>query len=71
MHAMDRKENKMPYCEVLLMNDDRSLCLTIGFFGYGYSAIEKYMTEKFIECGKEYSKKWTQMKYVNAVGMEA
>ena len=66
----DKEENKMPYCEVLLLNDDRSLSLTIGFFGYTYSTIEKYMTEKFIECGKEYSKKWTQMKYVNANGME-
>ncbi len=63
-------KDKIPYCEVLLMNDDLSLSLVIGFFGYTYSTIEKYMTEKFVECGKEYPKKWSKMKYVNAVNMK-
>ena len=67
---MDKDEDKMPYCEVLLTNDNKSLSLTVSFFGYTYDAIEKYMTEKFIECEREYSKKWTQMKYVNVANMK-
>lgn len=49
---------------VLLMNEDRSLQLKIGFFGYSQEAVEKYLTDTFINCGKEYAKRWTQMKYV-------
>ena len=55
---------KMTCTKVLLMNEDRSLCLEIGFFGYSQDAVEKYLTEKFIECDKQYSKRWAQMKYV-------
>ena len=55
----------IPFCEVLLMNDSRSLGLTIGFLGFTYDAIEKYMTEKFIDSKKSYASKWTQMKYLN------
>ena len=68
--CMNMEEKKMQYCEVLLMNDDETLCLTIGFFGYSYDEIEKYITEKFIECEKEYPKKWSKMKYVNANKIE-
>ena len=65
--CMNTEEKKMQYCEVLLMNDDGTLSLTIGFFGYSYDEIEKYITEKFIECEKEYPKKWSNMKYVNRI----
>lgn len=50
--------------KVLLMTEDRSLALEIGFFGYTYDDVEKYMTKNFVECDKEYAKRWTQMKYV-------
>lgn len=46
------------------MSEDRSLALEIGFFGYTYDDVEKYMTKNFVECDKEYAKRWTQMKYV-------
>jgi len=64
------KYKGMPYCQVLLMNDDRSLNLTIGFLGFSYDAIEEYMTKKFVENEMPYVKKWTQMKYLNAEGNE-
>ena len=51
---------------VLLMNDDKSLSLEIGFFGYSYDDVEKYMTKTFIESDKAFAKKYTQMKYVGA-----
>lgn len=57
-------ENTKKYIKVVLMNEDRSLSVEIGFFGYTYDGIEQYMTEKFIECNKEYAKRWTQMKYM-------
>lgn len=49
---------------VLLANDDKSLSLEIGFFGYSYDDVEKYMTKTFIETDKAFAKKYTQMKYV-------
>ena len=49
---------------VLLMNEDRSLQLVVGFFGYSQKAVEKYLTEKFIECDKAYAKRWAKMKYI-------
>lgn len=49
---------------VLLMNDDRSLSLEIGFFGYSYDDVEQYMTKTFIESDKAFAKKYTQMKYI-------
>ena len=64
------KYKGMPYCQVLLMNDDRSLSLTIGFLGFSYDAIEEYMTKNFVENKMPYVKKWTQMKYLNAEGGE-
>ena len=51
---------------VLLMNEDKSLSLEIGFFGYSYDDVEKYMTKTFIESDKAFAKKYTQMKYVGA-----
>ena len=48
---------------VVLTNDDKSLTLEIGFYGYNYEMIEKYLKEKFIECEKPYTFKWTGMKY--------
>ena len=56
----------MPYCGVMLLNDDRTLGLSIGFLGFSYEAVEEYMTKKFIECKMPYVKKWTQMKYTTA-----
>lgn len=64
------KYKGMPYCQVLLMNDDHSLNLTIGFLGFSYDAIEEYMTKEFVENEMPYVKKWTQMKYLNAEGSE-
>lgn len=64
------KYKGMPYCQVLLMNDDRSLNLTIGFLGFSYDTIEEYMTKNFVENKMPYVKKWTQMKYLNAEGSE-
>lgn len=49
---------------VMLMNEDKSLSLEIGFFGYSYDDVEKYMTKTFIESDKAFAKKYTQMKYV-------
>lgn len=60
----------VPYCQVLLMNDDRSLCFNIGFIGYTYDDVEKYMTKHFVECDKAYAQRWTQMKYVTFDGRE-
>ena len=60
----------VPYSQVMLMNDDRSLVLVIGFLGFTYEAIEEYMTKKFVENEMPYVKKWTQMKYLNAEGSE-
>ena len=52
------------------MNENRSLCLNIGFIGYTYDAVEEYMTKNFVECDKQYAQKWTQMKYVTFDGRE-
>ena len=60
----------LPYCQVLLMNEDRSLSLTIGFLGYTYDGIEDYMNKNFVECKQLYAGRWTQMKYLNADGAE-
>ena len=60
----------VPYCQVLLMNDDRSLQLNIGFLGYTYDDVEKYMNKHFVESGKLYAQSWTQMKYVTSDGLE-
>ena len=51
------------YITVVLMTEDKSLVLSIGFFGYTYEAIEEYMKKHYIECDKEYAKRWTKMKY--------
>ena len=37
----------VPYCQVVLLNDDKSLCLNIGFLGYTYDDVEKYLKLKF------------------------
>lgn len=58
------EEHRGKIIKVLLMNEDRTLTVEIGFFGYTYDDVEKYMTENFIECKKEYAKRWTQMKYI-------
>lgn len=60
----------VPYSQVMLMNDDRSLVLVIGFLGFTYEAIEEYMTKKFVECKMPYAGKYTQMKYLNSNGDE-
>ena len=60
----------VPYSQVMLMNDDRSLVLVIGFLGFTYEAIEEYMTKKFVECKMPYAGKYTQMKYLNGNGDE-
>ena len=60
----------VPYCQVLLLNDDGSLYLNIGFIGYTYDDVEKYMNSHFVECDKQYAQKWTQMKYVSLDGGE-
>lgn len=63
MSVLETNKNDK-FIKVLLMSEDRQLALEIGFFGYTYDDIEKYMTKKFVECNKEYAKKWTQMKYI-------
>lgn len=61
----------IPYCQVVLLNDDKSLCLNIGFLGYTYDDVEKYMNDHFVEeGGKEYAQRWTQMKYITLDGGE-
>ena len=52
------------------MNDDRSLFLNIGFLGYTYDDVEKYMNKHFVECRKQYAQRWTQMKYISSDGRE-
>lgn len=54
---------KDKYITVVLMTEDKSLVLNIGFLGYTYEAIEEYMKKHYIESGKEYAKRWTKMKY--------
>ena len=60
----------VPYCQVALLNDDKSLCLNIGFLGYTYDDVEKYLNSHFVECGKGYAQRWTQMKYITLDGEE-
>ena len=45
------------------MNEGRELSLEICFFGYIYDMVEDYINKNFIESGKEYAKKWTQVNY--------
>ena len=54
----------MDKTNVMLLNEDRSLILEISFLGYKIEDVEAYLTKHFIECKKEYAKRWTQMKYV-------
>ena len=50
--------------EVILVSDS-GLALNIGFFGYSYDDVEKYLNKNFVECEKPYAQRWSQMKYVN------
>ena len=52
------------FVQVLLLNDDRSLQLVIGFLGWSQDSIEEYLTKNIIESKKEWPKKYTQMKYI-------
>lgn len=63
---LDKKERwkDSKLVQVLLMNDDKSLQLVIGFLGFSQEAVEDYLTKKIIECKQEWPKKYTQMKYI-------
>lgn len=54
----------MDMINVLLMNDDKTMSLTISFFGFTIEDVEKYMQKTYVESTQAYAKKWTQMKYV-------
>lgn len=56
-------DNEEKYINVMLMTEDKQLTLNIGFFGYTYEDIEKYMTSTFIENQEFFAQRWTQMKY--------
>lgn len=43
----------------VLMTEDKSMSLTIEFWGYTLEAAEAYITKAFIECDKPYAEKWT------------
>ena len=57
-------EESLNLTTVILMNDDKSLSLTISFFGFKQNAIEKYLNEHFVECKKPYAQKYVQMKWM-------
>ena len=48
----------------ILMTEDKSMSLTIEFWGYTLEDAEAYITKAFIECDKPYAEKWTQMKWL-------
>lgn len=50
--------------KVMLFNEDRTLCLEIGFFGFSQDAVEDYLTKNVVESKKEWVKKYAGMKYV-------
>jgi hypothetical protein len=52
------------YIEVFLSNDDKTLTLCIGFFGYTYKMVENYIKKHYIDCDKNYVQKWTNVKYL-------
>ena len=52
------------YKTVLLTNEDKSLSLTIGFFGYTHKMIEEYLNKTFINSDKIYALKWDTIKYI-------
>lgn len=52
------------YITVILSNDDKSLVLTMGFFGYTHEMVENYIKKHFIECQQSHTQKWTNMKYL-------
>ena len=57
-------EDSMSKIAVMLMNEDRTLSLTIEFWGYAQEDAEKYLVDTFIECDKPYAEKWTQLKWL-------
>lgn len=48
----------------MLMTEDKSMSLTIEFWGYTQEDAEKYIAKAFIKCDKPYAEKWTQMKWL-------
>lgn len=54
----------IPYCEAILMNEDRSLVLNIGFLGYTRASVEEYMDEHFVKSDKECTERWVYIKYL-------
>ena len=54
----------MPYCEAVLMNEDKSQVLVIGFLGYSKVSVEEYMDKHFVKSDKPCTKRWVYMKYV-------
>lgn len=54
----------MDTINVILMNDDKTMSLTISFFGFSIEDVERYMQKTYIESAQAYAKKWTHMKYI-------
>ena len=54
----------MPFCQVILVDSSSNRALTIGFLGFSYEGIEKYMSDNYVECDKPYARQWTEMKYL-------
>jgi hypothetical protein len=54
----------MDTINVILMNDDKTMSLTISFFGFTIENVENYIRETYVESTQPYAKKWTHMKYV-------
>lgn len=59
-----QKDERLKFIQVLLMSEDRGIAFTIGFLGFGYDYVEKYLAKNIIESGRPWTKKYTQMKYV-------
>ena len=61
---MNGKSEQLKLVQVLLMSENKDLQLTIGFLGFSQDAVEDYLTKKIIESDKEWTKKYSKMKYI-------
>lgn len=50
--------------KVMLFNENRTLYVEIGFFGFSQDAVEDYLTKNVVESKMAWVKKYTGMKYV-------
>ena len=48
---------------VLLMNEDETIKLQIGFFGFTKEQIEEYLQKTYVNSDKQYAKRYTKLEY--------